>query len=59
MGVERGSEALYEAHRPQPATWTAAAFAQAGLHHAQQDVQDGAERFGIALQEVAQALGDR
>jgi hypothetical protein len=48
MGIQHAAKALHEAHRAQPR-----------LGHPQEDVQNRAERLGIALQEVAQALRDR
>ena len=45
-----------QAHRPQPPARAAAALTPPRLDDAQQDVQHRAERVGIALQEVAQAL---
>jgi len=43
----------------QPPARAAAALAQPRLDDPQQDMQDRAERLGIALQKVAQALRDR
>ena len=59
MGIQRAAEALHKAHRAQPPARAAAALTQPRLDDAQQDVQHRAERLGIALQEVAQALRDR
>jgi len=59
--VEGGTEAVNEAHRPEagmrrgPGT----VLSQMGLDHAQEDVQHGTSRHGLALQEVTQALGHR
>ena len=59
MGIQRAAKALHEAHRPQPPARAAAALTQPRLDDPQEDVQHRAERLGIALQEVAQALRDR
>jgi hypothetical protein len=57
MSIQRAAKALDEAHRPQPPARAAAALTLPRLDDAQQDVQHRAERLGVALQEVAQALG--
>jgi len=55
--VEGGTEAVDEIHRPEAGMRAgAAAPAQLGLDDTQQDVQDGGDGLGLALQVPAQAL---
>ena len=59
--IERGAEAVDEGHRAEAGRGarTRAVRAQAWLHRAQEQAQSSTLKFGIAVQEVAQALGHR
>jgi hypothetical protein len=64
MAVERGTEAVDEAHRPEAGLRAgAAALAQMGLDDVQQDMQYGADRLRLALHLIsiwpAQPFGHR
>ena len=61
MRIEGGTEAVDEGHRAEArrGAGTRAVRAQALLHPSQEQAQGGALEIGIALQEVAQALGHR
>ena len=60
VAVERGTETVHEANRPEPRLWQNrwAALAKIGLDGPQED-KDRADGPGLAFQEVTQALGYR
>ncbi len=60
-GVECRTEAVQKAHRaePCPGPGTGTMRSQALLDGAQKDMQHGIHRGRFALQEVAQAFGER
>ncbi len=60
MAIERSTEAVDEAHRPEagPCRDPGTASAQMGLDHPQEDTQHGGDRLWLPFQVLAQELGD-
>ena len=61
VAIERGTETVDEAHRPEacPCRGPGTASAQMGLDHPQEDMQHGCDCLWLPFQVPAQALGHR